>query len=54
MRSLILAVAAIVVLLSFTVVSVRRHKQAPVSKQERQGPVYRTEPLGGFVAEDRL
>jgi hypothetical protein len=53
-RFLLVAVGAILALVSFTVVTVHKPAQAPASKQEQQGPAYRTEPLGGFVAYDRL
>ncbi len=54
-RFLVLAVAAIVVLVSFTVVSVHKPARVPAGKQEKhQGPAYSTEPLGGFVAHDRM
>jgi hypothetical protein len=54
MRFLLVAIGAILALVSFTVVTVHKPAQAPASKQEQQGPAYRTEPLGGFVAHDRL
>lgn len=54
-RPIIIAITALAILLSFTVVSVRKPAaKAAETRQEKQGPVYRTEPLGGFVAEDRL
>ncbi len=52
---IILALAALVGLVSFSVVSVRKPEaKAAEAKKEKQGPVYRNEPLGGFFAEDRL
>jgi type II secretory pathway component PulL len=53
-RFLLVAIGAILALVSFTVVTVHKPAQAPASKQEQQRPTYRTEPLGGFVAHDRL
>lgn len=54
-RSILIALAALAVLVSFTVVSVRKPAtKVAETRQEKQGPVYRNEPLGGFVAEDRL
>ncbi len=54
-RPIILALAALAVLVSFTVVSVRKPEAKAVEvKKEKQGSVYHNEPLGGFFAEDRL
>jgi hypothetical protein len=52
LRSIIITLAAIAVLVSFTVVSVRSTEKTGNASPEGRSSHY--EPLGGFAAEDPL